>query len=87
MKLHDIDVVSPQALQAAVDTLCDHRGIPVVALKARGMAAFGHQEEVATSMRYRAADLLLAVAVAGSGIDQIQAVIEGGAEDLRDGRH
>ena len=85
MQLNEIDVICLQSVQTALDTLQNGIARPIRrALHAMGMAAFCEEEKFITPFAYGAPDHLLAVGVALSGIDNIQAGIECAAQKLVD---
>ena len=82
MELHDVDVVGLQALQAAIDAGFDGAAVPVAPLEAvPGVAALGGEDELVPSAGHCPADELFAVAVAGGGVEEVDAAVKGGVQD------
>ena len=82
VQLHDIDVVGLKTLQAAIDAGLDGAAVPVAPLEAvPGVAALGGEHELVPSAGHCPADELFAVAVAGGGVEEVDAAVEGGVQD------
>ncbi len=84
MKLHQIQMVGAQTLQTAVDAVANRLRCPLFTFVAPGhVAALGCQHVLLAPVGDGASDQLLTDVIAGSGVEKVDARIQGRVEDVR----
>ena len=80
MELDQVDAVGLQPLEAAPDALEQRIGPPVFLVRPFGVTAFGEEVELLPPRRQGLADQLFALKVAFGRVDDVEAGVEGIAQ-------
>src|SRR6266567_7629722 len=84
MNLDEVEIVGPQGPQAVLDAGPDVFGALIVVMldRPRNAAALGRKIVLGAAVRDKASDPLLAQAVVDGGVDEVDAGVQDGVEEI-----